>query len=69
MPDTPAIVGFVELDRGEDEEVQAGLDMLPGAIDRLHVPRRGPSRDPRPPSRPRDALNRYGGAWPRSVVG
>jgi hypothetical protein len=34
MPDTLAIVGFVELKGGEDEQVEAGLDMLPGCIDR-----------------------------------
>ena len=33
MPDTPAIVGFVELNRGENEEVEAGLDTLPGGMD------------------------------------
>jgi len=30
MPDTLTIVGFVELKRGEDEEV----DMLPGGMNR-----------------------------------
>ncbi len=34
MPDTLAIVGFVELKRGEDEEVEAELDMLPGGMNR-----------------------------------